>query len=545
METTPQYPNYNSISEVEREVDSSTRLRILSKRNALIVSVVVSAAIAFLVGRASSPLFLYGPLLGPYLDGDGARGRRKAVKTLIQLAAEINGDVYFHNDEEFCDASEVWQNGISPPLAVIEVASEADVQLALPTLAEIYLKRGIPFRVRSGGHSYAGYSTKERGIMLSLKRLNHYEFDESTGIASLQPAVQVQDLLDGILVPNGFGGVVGECPGVALGFVLGGGYGFLSRKYGLGCDNVISARVVLADGSVVVASETEAPDLFWALRGAGQNSFGVVTQIDYQLHPSQDTQLVVTGKVPLDPVFLTTMGKRYKTAPGEFGFLLEGTVNKHRTTDMLMTWFGKDDISLDVGEEYIKKEVMTLLTDDTAQGLSVDRLSWSEVTRESGNFDGNLVRAWTGFLFEVNNTEEVWSKIITKLVSACVGNPYLTVDIELWGGAITDRNPKDTAFYYRDAVYNVGLSLLVPEDMKDAEKIYRNTIAKVDKKWSHVQKHLEGVYTNYIVESLSDTEYANSYWGGNVRRLQQIKDQYDNRNVLHHPQSIPPAHPSA
>jgi FAD/FMN-containing dehydrogenase len=303
--------------------------------------------------------------------------------------------------------------------------------------------------------------------------------------------------------------------------------------------------VVLADGSVVVASETEAPDLFWALRGAGQNSFGVVTQIDYQLHPSQDTQLVVTGKVPLDPAFLTTMGKRYKTSPGEFGFLLEGTVNKHRTTDMSMTWFGKDDISLDVGEEYIKKEVMTLLTDDTAQGLSLDRLSWSELTRESGNFDGNLVRAWTGFLFEVNNTEEVWSKIITKLVSACVGNPYLIVDIELWGGAIADRNPKDTAFYYRDAVYNVGLSLLVPEDMKGADKIYRDTIAKVDKKWSHVKKHLEGVYTNYIVESLSDSEYANSYWGGNVRRLQQIKDQYDNRNVLHHPQSIPPAHPSA
>ena len=319
----------------------------------------------------------------------------------------------------------------------------------------------------------------------------------------------------------------------------------MSRKYGLGCDSMRSARVVLTDGSVVVASETESPDLFWALRGAGQNSFGVVTQIDYQLHPSQDSQLVVTGKVPLDPAILTTIGKRYKTAPGEFSFLLEGNVNKHGTTDLLMTWFGKDNISLDVGEEYINKEVMSLLTEDVTQGLSVDRISWSKMTRESGNLDGNLVRAWTGFLFEDNNTEEVWSKIINKLLSACVGNPYLMVDIELWGGAIADSNPEDTAFFYRNAVYNVGLVLLVPADMKNAQKIYRNTIAEVDTKWSHVKKYLEGVYANYIVESLSDAEYANAYWGGNVKRLQHIKDDYDNRNVLHHPQSVPPAHPSA
>lgn len=325
---------------------------------------------------------------------------------------------------------------------------------------------------------------------------------------------------------------------------LGGGYGFLSRKYGLGCDSVIHARVVLADGSVVVASETESPDLFWALRGAGQNSLGVVTQIDYQLHPSQDTQLVVTGKIPLDPSLLTAIGKKYKTAPGEFGFLLEGTVNKHGETDLLMTWFGQDGISLDIGEEYMKKSVMPLLSKDNAAGLNVDRLSWSNMTRDGGNLDGNLVRAWTGFLFEENNTEEVWAKIIKKLVSACVGNPYLLVDIELWGGAIADKEPEETAFYYRNAVYNVGLVLLVPTDIKGADKIYRDTISEVDKKWSHVANFLEGVYPNYIVESLSNTEYARAYWGGNVKRLQHIKDTYDNRNVLHHPQSIPPAHPS-
>lgn len=312
----------------------------------------------------------------------------------------------------------------------------------------------------------------------------------------------------------------------------------------MGCDSTLSARVVLADGSVAVASETESSDLFWALRGAGQNMFGVVTQFDYQLHPSQDTQLVVTGQVQLDPSFLTAIGKQFKTAPGEFEFLLEGTVNKHGMTDAIMTWFGKDNADLDSGEDYIKEEVLTLLPKETAKSLSVDRTSWSEMTREGGNLDGNLVRAWTGYMFEESNTVEVWSKIIKKIISACVGNPYLIVDIELWGGAIADKESDETAFFYRKVVYNVGLVLLVPADVKDAEKIYRDTIVKVDKKWEHIAKHLEGVYTNYIMESLSEKEYAQAYWGENVRKLQQIKDTYDRKNVFHHPQSIPPAHPS-
>lgn len=394
-------------------------------------------------------------------------------------------------------------------------------------------------------NSYAGFSTIERGIVLALDNLNHFTFDDSTGVATIQPNVQVQDLLDGILVPTGFGGVTGECPGVAEGgFVLGGGYGFLARKYGVGCDSLLSARVVLVDGSVAIA-EPGSPDeeLLWALRGAGQNSFGVVTQMDYQLHPSQDQQLVVTGEFLLDPSVMTAIGKLWKKAPGEFEFLLEGTVNKHGITETLITWFGKDDADLDGGEKYVQEEILPLLPKDNTESLSVDRVSWSEMTREGGNLDGNLVRAWTGYMFEENNTEEVWSKIIKKIISACAGNPYLLVDIELWGGAIADKEPDDTAFFYRKAVFNVGLLLLVPADMKDAQKIYRDTIAEVDKKWAHINEHLEGVYTNYIDESLSDKDYARAYWGDNVRKLQLIKDKYDQKNVFHHPQSIPPAHP--
>jgi FAD/FMN-containing dehydrogenase len=298
---------------------------------------------------------------------------------------------------------------------------------------------------------------------------------------------------------------------------------------------------VLQDGSVAVASETESPDLFWALRGAGQNMFGVVTQLEYQLHQSQDTQLFVTGDMPLDPHLLTAIGRKHAKAPGEFTFLLEGPVTKHGTTDALLTWFGEDDASLDDGEAYMKEHIMSLLPEDVATGMSFDRMSWSKMTSESGNFDGNLVRAWTGFLFEENNTEKIWNQIIEKLKSLCIGNPYLIVDIELWGGEIANTEPEDAAFFYRNAVFNVGLGLIVPTDLKHAKRIFQDTVEQVDKAWWHISKVLEGVYTNYIVESLSDKEYARAYWGGNLERLEQLKERYDPDNVFHHPQSVHPS----
>ena len=546
------HPNYSSITSfsIHQEQQGSGPLHDQAKKRVTrLVAILACAACvtsAILVGikwdiTKESSMELFGPLLGPYLDSDGSKAKKKALKALLELADDLEGDVIFANDASFCQAADVWQQGLDPPLAVVEVANEADVQLAVPALADIYLERGVPFRVRSGGHSYAGFSTLAGGIILSLSRLNNLNFDESTGIATVGPAVTVQDMLDGILVPAGYGGVVGECPGVAEGgFVLGGGFGFLSRKYGLGSDSVLGVRVVLTDGSVVVASEHNEPDLFWALRGAGQNTFGVVTQIQYQLHPSQDTQLLVSGDVPLDPSFMVAIGEKHAEAPGEFSFLLEGPISKDGTTDALMGWFGEDDASLDSGEDYINKDVISLLSKNVRAGLSVDRISWSSMTRESGNLDGNLVRAWTGFLYEEDNTEDVWDSIISKMKDVCVGNPYLIVDIELWGGAISDKKSDDTAFYYRKAIFNVGLVLLVPADMNHAHKIFKDTVEDVDHVWWHISKHLEGVYTNYVVESLGEKEYARAYWGGNLDRLQDLKKKYDPRNIFHHPQSVPP-----
>jgi FAD/FMN-containing dehydrogenase len=544
------HPNYDSIvqdDEVLTEDSLPNRVTPRFRKIALFGIAVFLYLFSVLmwspVGSSVTNSYLFGPLLGPYIEENHRHRLKRAIEDLRELDEMIEGSVIFMNDDAFCDASHVWKEGLQPPLAVVEALSEADAQLAVPVLANIYLQRGVPFRIRSGGHSYGGYSNVQKGIILSLSGLNSLTLDETTGVVTIGPAVKVQDLLDQILVPHGFGGVVGECPGVAEGgFALGGGLGFLSRKYGLGLDNILAARVVLSDGSVIEASESLEPDLFWALRGAGQNMFGVVTQLEYQLHPSQDTQLIVSGELPLDASMLVALGEKYLEAPGEFMFLLEGIVTDDGTTDALVTWFGEDEKSLDVGEAYIRENLLPLVPSKPKTKLSFDRSSWAELTRESGNFPGNLVRAWTGYLFEENNTVDVWSYIIKKLKSICIGNPYLLVDIELWGGAIANKEPSDTAFFWRKPVYNVGLILLVPANTKHADRMFDDSVLRVDEVWSHIyDKFLEGVYPNYVVESLSYEDYSKAYWGDNLKKLRRLKQTYDPENVFHHPQSVLPA----
>ncbi len=201
--------------------------------------------------------------------------------TVQELRESVRGDVIAPTDAEYDEARRVWNGAHDAlPAVVVRCSGVADV------IAAVGFARSndLTIAVRGGGHSVAGFSTCDNGIVIDLSRMNDVRVDPANRRATVGGGAVWADV-DHETQTHGLattGGLV-STTGVA-GFTLGGGIGWTMRKFGLACDNLVAADVVTADGRLVRASEDDDRDLLWGLRGGGGN-FGIVTQFEFELHP--------------------------------------------------------------------------------------------------------------------------------------------------------------------------------------------------------------------------------------------------------------------
>ncbi len=205
----------------------------------------------------------------------------RAAGIFQQLAGQLRGSVVLPGHARYNQARLVFDTRFDAikPRAVVFCESLADVQRTV-RWARRHSVRIVP---RSGGHSYGGYSTTT-GVVVDVSRLNWITLDRH-GHAVIGAGARLIDVYAHLAQ---FGRTVpgGSCPTVGIGgLTLGGGVGFASRKFGLTCDNLLEATVVLADGSAVVCNASRYPDLYWALRGGGGGNFGIVTRFVFRTHP--------------------------------------------------------------------------------------------------------------------------------------------------------------------------------------------------------------------------------------------------------------------
>ena len=202
--------------------------------------------------------------------------------TIQELRAAVKGQIVTPGDDDYAEASSVW-NGAHDghtPAIVVRCAGAADVITAVGFARST----GLTIAVRGGGHSVAGFSTCDDGMVIDLSEMNAVRVDPIAMRATVGGGAVWADV-DHETQAHGLGTTGGlvSSTGVA-GFTLGGGIGWTMRKFGLACDNLAAADVVTADGRLVHASESENADLLWGLRGGGGN-FGIVTQFEFDLHP--------------------------------------------------------------------------------------------------------------------------------------------------------------------------------------------------------------------------------------------------------------------
>ncbi len=452
------------------------------------------------------------------------------AQSIDSLRAQVTGPVIAPADPGYDEARAVYNFMINRrPAGVVQCAGEADVVAAVRYAADT----GTELAIRGGGHSVPGFGTADDALVADLSGLSSVTVDPDARTARAGGGVTWGGFNDatGAYGLATTGGII-STTGVG-GLTLGGGIGYLARAYGLSCDNLLSAQVVTADGQTVTASETEHPDLFWALRGGGGN-FGVVTEFTFQLHP--------VAEIYGGPMFfeladgadvLAYFNDFIKTAPREYGgfpafqiapplpFVPEDRVGEPFIA-VVSCWTG----SADDGEKVLQgfKDVANPVAEHTGPmpypGLN-------------SAFDALVPRGLQHY-WKAAFVGDLSPEAIQTHMEHGSRVPVVNSTVHLYpiNGACHDVAADATAFGHREATYAVVIAGMWPDPADNAA--HTQWVQEYD---AAIAPHsLGGGYVNFA--SADDQSKVAANYGANYPRLQEVKRQYDPDNLFHLNQNI-------
>jgi FAD binding domain/Berberine and berberine like len=452
-----------------------------------------------------------------------AGGIASAVRQ--ELGPGLRGEVVCPGDRGYDTARAVFNGMVDRrPLAVIRPMDASDV-VGCITFAR---RHDLPLSVRGGGHSVAGNAVRDDAVMLDLSGMKALRVDPATRTVRAGPGLTLGEF---DRATQGFGlattlGVV-STTGIA-GLTLGGGLGWLNGRYGLACDNLISAEVATADGQLLRASAQENEDLFWGIRGGGGN-LGVVTSFEYQLHP---VELVLAGGLsyPLDmaPRVLRHYDDFVKAAPDALSTAasLGLTPAGEPTVSIAVCYCGP----IDEGERVLRplRRFQSPL-DDGIQPMPYAALQGA---RDEGFPFGRLHYWKSGWLRDVTDGAiETLMRFLPRMPSSASG-----VGLQQLHGAASRVAPSATAFPHRAEQYDF-LILSQWSEAADSDRNLQWTRALFEA----MQPHLEqSVYVNNLGDE--GPGRVRAAYGENYPRLAAVKRTYDPNNLFRANQNV---HPSA
>jgi len=459
------------------------------------------------------------------------------VTSTTERPTELTGRIVRRGDADH-GAARISYNRLfeHDPTVIVFARETQDVVNALAWARQ----NDVELRVRSGGHSLEGWSSVDDGIVIDVSEMKSATIDVASNTATVGAGLNQLEAVTalgeaGFAAPTGAAGTVG-----LVGATLGGGFGLLTRNFGMASDNLLAAEVVVAsnDGGAqaIVADEQNNADLLWALRGAGNGNFGVVTSLTYKIHPLTQTIYVTATWPGLDDL-PEVFDAWQRTAPHA----------DNRLTSQLEILREKITLIavLASGSEEEATELVAPILSIGSPDVSTTSASWSDT--------------YTGFQIPPAEEAANW-----KFFSQFVSDPFPARAIGLvceymskaptpdsnyftnaFGGAVTDSEPSGgSAFAHRNAIFYAepgagwGVRGGTPAT---ADPLTAKCQAWIAEFHQALAPYVNGAYVN--VPNAGMTDWETAYWGAGVDRLRAVKAKYDPTNVFSFEQSIAPVPP--
>jgi hypothetical protein len=448
------------------------------------------------------------------------------------LHRRFKGDLLRPGDDGYEDARVIW-NGMAArkPGLIARCADVSDVQDAVRAASE----NGILTAIRCGGHSLAGFSTCDGGLVIDLSRMRQVTVDPEARrariaggclLGSIDSATQKV----GLVFPSGVVSHTG-----ASGLILGGGTGWLTRRFGLSCDNVEGFTLVIADSSVVRANLKENPDLFWALRGGGGN-FGVVTEFELKLHPL--TSVVLAEGLTPEPEIRGLL-EFWRDFMAEAPIDLKWNIDLHLAThenkipialrgrpvaSSSLIWTGDPE----AGRPYLQR-ALSLCSPDSVSNKIVSLMNLQTMA-DSAFPHGRRYYTKSGYFSDLADVS------IDRLLEAAatIPSPQTQIELAYLGGSAAQIGADETAFGDRSSPFILNLLANWSDPSADGANIA--WIRGIFNKLRPAMK--PGVYTNFMSGDEQDRvpEAYHDRWD----RIVTVKSHYDPNNFFRLNQNVPP-----
>ncbi|HHP7245219.1 MAG TPA: FAD-binding oxidoreductase [Elainellaceae cyanobacterium] len=464
-------------------------------------------------------------------------------QALEDFRQHLQGEVLQDGDSGYEDARTIWNGMIDRrPGAIARCTGTADVIHAV----NFARRHNLLLSVRGGGHNVAGNALCDNGLTIDLSLMKGIHVDPTSRIARVQPGVCIGELdhetqVFGLANPNGIVSLTG-----IAGLTLGGGFGWLSRKYGLTCDNLLSVDVVTADGEFLTASETENADLFWGLRGGGGN-FGIVTSFEYRLH--QVGPEVMGGKIIYPFEKADEVLRFYRdfaaAAPYELGTLaflkvappspaIPKETHGKLVVGIAVCYAG----SVEEGQRIIQplKDFGSPIMD----GISSKPFAVIQSMFDAGQQPGNHYYWKSEYLPGLSDEAIVSDRpsvIATSIHYAeHITSPMTGILIFQLGGAISRVDEEAMAASHRDAEFVININTAW-ENPSESDRHIQWTRDF----WQAMRSQSTGgVYVNFLSRDDGADRVQAAYGKATYDRLVQLKNQYDPTNLFRINQNIQP-----